>query len=120
MRKIGRGVGAQVDDYVVDGPLRAANQLGFGGRGDLVMHTTQGAFPVVEREVALNEDGLQTMRRKLRRAEGASEITAIVAPLFEINYKSPLKFRFGKLHLAPPRRCLASSGLCSRQKKFSS
>src|SRR3972149_1587019 len=70
--------GPQVNDYVVNSPSRAANKLGFGHRGCLIMHAPQRSLDLVIREAALRQPWIQAVSLKFLLAEGSREKTPLV------------------------------------------
>ena len=91
----GRRVRAHVDDDVDDRAPDAADQLGLRMRGDLEVHAAQRAGPVVERQVALLDHGLQSGGAELVDAEGAGEEAAVVGAELEVDDGDALDGRCG-------------------------
>ena len=60
-------------------------------RAELVVHAAQRAGAVVEREVALRDDGLEAVLRELARAEGPREEPALVLAPLEVDHERPAR-----------------------------
>ena len=54
----GGTIGTQINNYVVNGSHRAADQFRFFERSGLIMHSTERSFLLVERNVALHPLGM--------------------------------------------------------------
>ena len=78
----GRRIRAQVDDYVIDGASRAADQFGFLVGLFLVVHTANRALQKTERGVELEHVGIQTMLDELFAAPSTREIAPVILDLF--------------------------------------
>ena len=96
--QVGRRVGSQVDDHVVDRASGAAHELGLGGRRHLVVHAAQRAAPVVEGHVALGNERRNAVRLELLPAEGACEKAAVVLAPFEVDDEGARKRCLGENH----------------------
>ena len=70
---------AQVEDHVVERPADAADELGLGLGGELVVHAAQRPFLGAERVVDLDELGRPAHGRRIPLAEGPGEEAAVVA-----------------------------------------
>lgn len=94
----GRRIRAQVDDDVVDGASRAADQFGFLVGLFLVVHTPHRAPLKTERGVELEHVGIQTMLDELFAAPGTREIAPVILDLFLPDLEGPFKSCFDEFH----------------------
>ena len=88
--EIRRTLGAQIDDDVEDRASRAPDELGLGGRRILEVHAPQRSLGLVESDVGLRDDRLQSVIGKLLLAERASEEAAIVLATFDVDDEGAL------------------------------
>ena len=94
----GRRIRAQVDDDVVDGAPRAADQFGFLVGLFLVVHTANRAPLKTERGVELEHVGIQAMLDELFAAPGTREIAPVILDLFLPDLEGPFKSCFDEFH----------------------
>jgi hypothetical protein len=101
--EIGRRLGPQIDDDVGDGAARTADQLRFGGGRELEMEASHGAAVVVEGDVALRDQRVESALGELTLAEGPREEPAAVAAGFEVDDARAAQRRLREDHLRPSR-----------------
>jgi hypothetical protein len=89
----GRGARTHVDDDVDDRSGDAAHQLRLGVGGDLEVHATERSRPVVERQVALLDRGVEAGGRELLATERSGEEAAIVLAPVEVDDHDPVDGR---------------------------
>ncbi len=63
------------------------------------MHATQGAFPLIEGDVALRYLHFKAVTGKFLPAKSTREKASIVSSLFQIDYKCPFKKCFDEHQL---------------------
>src|ERR1700704_4328309 len=97
--KISGAFRPQVDNDIENCAAGAAHQLCLRGRRELKMHSPQGPFLDVERDIGLRNGWFQAVRCELLLAKGASEKPPRILPAFEIDEKGSFKLRFGKYHV---------------------
>ena len=93
-----RRIRAQVDDYVVNGALRAAHQFGFLVGFFLVVHTANCTPPEAECGVELEHVGIQAMLNELFAAPGSREISPVILNLFLSDQEGAFKCCFDEFH----------------------
>ena len=92
------GVGANINDDVENRAGRAADEFDFGMRRNLIMHAPQGAFHFVERNIALYEPGIESVRFEFPPAEGAGEKSPLILDKVRADDKRSLESCFDKFH----------------------
>ena len=73
-----RRIGSEVDNDVVNGSPRAANQFSFFVGSDLVVHAPQRSFLPVEGHAALGQPWIKAIFHKLPLAPGAGEKSPLI------------------------------------------
>ena len=96
--EVGRALRAQVDDDVEDRTPRASDELGLGRRRVLKVHAPQRSLGLVESNVGLRDDRLQSVIGELLLAERAREETAIVLAALDVDDEGALELGFGEDH----------------------
>ena len=76
---------AQIEDQIVKRTADAADELGLGPGGELVVHAAERPLPGAQRVVDLDEAGDELVRGEFLLAEGSREESAVVAPLFQVD-----------------------------------
>ena len=92
----GTGIRAEVYDDIVDGAHCAAYQLGLFVRRGLIVHTSQDALLLIERDITLHELRIERVCRKLTFTPGACEKAALVFLPVGLNQESTSEFCFGE------------------------
>ncbi len=80
------GIASDVDSNIVDGALRAANQLSFFMRRRLKVKSTQSSGPFVERYVTLSHSRVQADSFKLVRAKTTRKEAAVIVQGVEFDH----------------------------------
>jgi hypothetical protein len=101
--EIRRRTGPDINDDVQNGSLNATQQLNFGVRSALVMHTSQSSPTFRVRNTVLWIVGLKPARRELFCAERPGEKTPIVARELQPNEPSITECCWLKLHRIYPK-----------------
>lgn len=90
-----------VDNDVIDRSRCAPYKLCFRKRNSLVMHSSQSAFPFVERNVALHDLRVEPMRFKFPPAERAGKKPALVCVLIHFDHKGAGQIGLRKNQVSP-------------------
>jgi hypothetical protein len=78
MAKVGRGIGAKIDDNIADATLYTPYDLLLRCRRALVVHTSHCTLAYGGGEVALGYGEVNTVLAELVGAEGTREVTSII------------------------------------------
>ena len=97
LAKSGRAL-SQIEDCVVERSADAANNLGLGFGGELIVHATQCALRGAERVIDLDESSDKALVAKLPFAKGPGKEPSLVAALLQVDQVCPLERRLGEDH----------------------
>src|ERR1700721_3114148 len=91
-----RRIESQVHDHIVDRSLGASYQLCLWMRFCLIVQTAQSSLFLVERDAALDGQGIQAVLLEFVSAPRPREEAAFVAFRFKVNLKNPRSLRLGE------------------------
>src|SRR5271169_4672603 len=100
----------QIDDYIKNRSSSAADKFGLGERWRLVMHSSEGSLPLVERDIALHDVRIQAVRQEFLATIGSREETTLVFFFSRFNHESTGQTGLSKNHVGTRIRVTASIG----------
>jgi hypothetical protein len=106
---VGQGIPTQIYGHVVDCTRNAADHFILAVGRHLIVHSAQGALPLIERRAALRHAGVQAMSLKLVLAESAGEEAPLVLDSLCLDDENPLELGFDENHSLFSTRQMSSN-----------